>query len=189
MYKLVFKRILDLVLASIAAVLLFPVFIIVYVILMFVNNGKPFFLQPRPGKNERVFKILKFKTMTDKTDDNGNLLPNELRMTRFGSFLRRSSLDEIPQLINVLKGDMSLVGPRPLRVRYLPYYTKAESIRHTVKPGVTGLAQVSGRNSLSWDDKLAIDIKYVKSLSLVADVSILIKTVIKVFANNSSDIE
>ncbi len=189
MYKLVFKRILDLVLASIAAVMLFPVFIIVHVILMFVNNGKPFFLQPRPGKNERVFKILKFKTMTDKTDDNGNLLPNELRMTRFGSFLRRSSLDEIPQLINVLKGDMSLVGPRPLRVRYLPYYTKAESIRHTVKPGVTGLAQVSGRNSLSWDDKLAIDIKYVKSLSLVADVSILIKTVIKVFANNSNDIE
>lgn len=189
MYKLVFKRILDIALASIAAVMLFPVFIIVYVILMFVNNGKPLFLQPRPGKNERVFKILKFKTMTDKTDDNGNLLPNELRMTRFGSFLRRSSLDEIPQLINVLKGDMSLVGPRPLRVRYLPYYTKEESIRHTVKPGVTGLAQVSGRNSLSWDDKLAIDIKYVKSLSLVADVSILIKTVIKVFANNSSDIE
>lgn len=183
MYELVFKRILDFSLAVIGILLLLPMFFLIFLVLIFVNNGTPFFSQPRPGKNERIFYILKFKTMTDKKDLEGNLLPNEDRMTNFGAFLRRTSLDEIPQLINVLIGDMSLVGPRPLRSHYLPYYTKEETIRHTVKPGVTGLAQVSGRNALSWDDKLEKDIEYVKNMSFLNDIIIMIKTMKKVFVN------
>ncbi|GAL90582.1 sugar transferase [Jejuia pallidilutea] len=184
MYKFFFKSILDFLIAFVGIVILLPLFIIIFIILLFINNGKPFFFQERPGKNERIFKIMKFKTMTDKKDSNGNLLPNEDRMTTFGSFLRRTSLDEIPQLINILKGDMSLIGPRPLRVHYLPYYTKEEAVRHTVKPGVTGLAQVSGRNALSWDDKLALDIKYVHTITFLNDFKILIKTFKKVFSGN-----
>lgn len=180
MYKLFFKRLLDLVLSVIGFVILFPIFVCIWLILLFVNNGKPFFLQPRPGKNEKIFSIIKFKTMTDKTDEQGKLLPDELRVTKFGTFLRKSSLDEIPQLISIIKGDMSLIGPRPLRVRYLPYYTEAESIRHTVRPGVTGLAQVSGRNLLDWDTRLQKDIEYVNNLSFGLDVQILFKTVLKV---------
>ncbi len=189
MYKKLFKGVLDLIIAILGLILLSPIFIIIFICLFFVNKGKPFFLQQRPGKGEKIFKIIKFKTMTDEKDSHGNLLPNEQRMTQFGNFLRKSSLDEIPQLINIIKGDMSLIGPRPLRVRYLPYYTTDESIRHTVKPGVTGLAQVSGRNNLSWDDKLSYDIKYVKTISFINDLKILIKTVQKVFANNANDIE
>ncbi|PQV50183.1 lipopolysaccharide/colanic/teichoic acid biosynthesis glycosyltransferase [Jejuia pallidilutea] len=184
MYKFFFKSILDFLIAFVGIVILLPLFLIIFIILLFINNGKPFFFQERPGKNERIFKIMKFKTMTDKKDSNGNLLPNEDRMTTFGSFLRRTSLDEIPQLINILKGDMSLIGPRPLRVHYLPYYTKEEAVRHTVKPGVTGLAQVSGRNALSWDDKLALDIKYVHTITFLNDFKILIKTFKKVFSGN-----
>ncbi|MFS4481977.1 sugar transferase [Hyunsoonleella sp. 2307UL5-6] len=183
MYKLVFKNAIDFMLALVGLILLLPLFIIILLVLLFVNNGKPFFFQERPGKNERIFRIIKFKTMTDKKDNSGNLLPNEKRMTAFGSFLRKTSLDEIPQLINILIGDMSLVGPRPLRVHYLPYYTLEESIRHTVKPGVTGLAQVSGRNALGWDDKLKIDIEYVRNLSFLNDIRILIKTLKKVLTN------
>ncbi len=189
MYKKLFKGVLDLIIAILGLILLLPIFIVIFICLFFVNKGKPFFLQQRPGKGEKIFKIIKFKTMTDEKDSHGNLLPNEQRMTKFGDFLRKSSLDEIPQLINIIKGDMSLIGPRPLRVRYLPYYTTDESIRHTVKPGVTGLAQVSGRNNLSWDDKLLYDIKYVKKISFTNDLMILIKTVQKVFANNANDIE
>ncbi len=180
MYKVFFKRLLDLFLSIIGFVVLFPVFVVVWFILLFVNNGKPFFLQPRPGKNEKVFNILKFKTMTDKKDETGKLLPDELRVTKFGTFLRKSSLDEIPQLLSIIKGDMSLVGPRPLRVRYLPYYTNEEQIRHTVKPGVTGLAQISGRNNLDWDTRLQKDIEYVRNLSLWLDVEIIFKTAMKV---------
>lgn len=165
---------------------LFPIFTIILIVLLFVNNGRPFFFQERPGKDERIFKIIKFKTMTDKKDAHGNLLSNEDRMTVFGSLLRRTSLDEIPQLINVLIGDMSLIGPRPLRVHYLPYYTKEESIRHTIRPGVTGLAQVSGRNALSWDNKLALDIEYVTNITFANDVKILIKTFKKVFSSNEA---
>ena len=183
MYKLVFKRLLDIVLAFVGMLVLFPLFLLIFIILSIINNGSPFFFQERPGKNERIFKIVKFKTMTDKKDENGELLPNADRMTKFGSFLRRTSLDEIPQLINVLKGDMSLVGPRPLRVHYLPYYSSEESIRHTVKPGVTGLAQISGRNAISWDDKLAKDIEYVNNMSFLNDLMILIKTFKKAFTN------
>ncbi|WP_298789301.1 sugar transferase [uncultured Allomuricauda sp.] len=184
MYKLFLKRVLDLILSIVGFAVLFPVFVFIWFILLFVNNGKPFFVQPRPGKNEKVFPILKFKTMTDKKGSNGKLLPDELRVTKFGTFLRKTSLDEIPQLLSIIKGDMSLIGPRPLRVRYLPYYTKEEQIRHTVKPGVTGLAQISGRNLLDWDNRLQKDIEYVKNLSFVLDLKILFKTVLKVLASD-----
>lgn len=180
MYSLFFKRVLDFVLAVFGFILLFPIFLVIWVILLFVNNGKPFFLQPRPGKDEKIFSIIKFKSMTDKTDEDGKLLPDELRVTKFGTFLRKSSLDEIPQLLSIIKGDMSLIGPRPLRVRYLPYYTQEESIRHTVRPGVTGLAQISGRNLLDWDTRLQKDIEYVKNLSFALDMKILFKTALKV---------
>lgn len=180
MYKLFFKRILDLFLSIIGFIILFPIFILIWFILLFINNGKPFFRQPRPGKDEKIFSILKFKTMTDKTDEHGKLLPDELRVTKFGTFLRKSSLDEIPQLLSIIKGDMSLIGPRPLRVRYLPYYTAEENLRHTVRPGVTGLAQVSGRNLLDWDTRLQKDVEYVKNLSFALDVKILFKTALKV---------
>ncbi|TYA71821.1 sugar transferase [Seonamhaeicola marinus] len=189
MYKVWIKDFLDVILALIGLIILFPIFSIVFVCLLFINNGKPFFLQPRPGKNEKVFKIIKFKTMTDEKDAQGKLLPDELRRTSFGTFLRKSSLDEIPQLLNIIKGDMSLVGPRPLRVRYLPYYTAEEAIRHTVKPGVTGLAQVSGRNNLSWDDKLSFDITYVNSLSFTNDLIIIFRTIKKVFTWGGDEIE
>lgn len=181
-YKVFFKRVLDLILSILGFAVLFPVFVLIWTILLFVNKGKPFFLQPRPGKNERIFNILKFKTMTDKKDANGKLLPDELRVTKFGTFLRKSSLDEIPQLLSIIKGDMSLVGPRPLRVRYLPYYTKEEQIRHTVRPGVTGLAQISGRNNLDWDTRLQKDIEYVKNLSFALDLKIIFQTAIKVIS-------
>ncbi|HEY0894911.1 MAG TPA: sugar transferase [Sphingobacteriaceae bacterium] len=156
-----------------------PIFILVTMILYSSNNGKPFFTQQRPGRNERIFSILKFKTMTDETDAFGNLLPEAQRTTAIGNFLRKTSIDEIPQLINVLKGDMSLIGPRPLRTHYLPYYTETERIRHSVRPGITGLAQVSGRNALSWDDRLQLDVQYVQNLSFMQDMNILLKTVKK----------
>lgn len=187
-YK-VFKRGLDIILSCIGIFLISPIFLIVFFLLMIVNNGKPFFLQERPGKNERNFKIIKFKSMTDKKDSNGVLLPNADRVTVFGVFIRKYSLDEIPQLLNIIKGDMSLIGPRPLRVHYLPYYTKKESIRHSIRPGVTGLAQVSGRNLLSWDDKLALDIEYVETLSFYKDATILFKTLKKVFRINDTQLD
>ena len=185
MYKKYFKRGIDFIAALIGLIALSPLILIVLIILIFINNGKPFFFQERPGNNEKIFKIIKFKSMTDKKDSKGNLLPNEQRVTKFGRLLRKSSLDEIPQFINILIGDMSLVGPRPLRVHYLPYYTKQEQIRHTVKPGVTGLAQVSGRNLLSWDDKLAKDIEYVKKISFSNDIIILLKTIKKVLISSN----
>ncbi|MBP1841717.1 sugar transferase [Formosa algae] len=180
MYKTVFKRVIDFSASLIGFILLFPIFLIVTLILLITNNGQPFFFQSRPGKDEKVFRIMKFKSMSDKTDENGTLLPDAERVTKLGTFIRKFSLDEIPQLLNVIKGDMSLIGPRPLLVRYLPYYTKEEQIRHSVRPGITGLAQVSGRNSIGWDDKLAKDIEYVQNLSFKTDLQILFKTVEKV---------
>ena len=188
MYSKYFKRSLDLFCSIIGFVLLSPIFVIIFLILLYVNKGKPLFYQRRPGKNERIFEIMKFKTMTDATDIDGGLLPDEKRLTRFGDFMRRTSLDEIPQLLNVIKGDMSLVGPRPLRVRYLPFYTEEERIRHTVRPGITGLAQVSGRNSLNWDEKLALDVKYVEKITFSKDFIILLKTVKKVFITSNKEI-
>ncbi|TQO37363.1 lipopolysaccharide/colanic/teichoic acid biosynthesis glycosyltransferase [Arenibacter algicola] len=185
-YKKYFKRLGDIVASTIALLLLSPIFIIISLLLLIVNDGKPFFTQKRPGKNEAIFTILKFKSMNDKKDANGNLLPNAERLTRIGNIIRKTSLDEIPQLINVLKGDMSLIGPRPLLIRYLPYYTEEEKVRHSIRPGITGLAQVSGRNLLGWDTRLALDIEYAKNISLALDFKILLKTIKK--ALKSSDV-
>lgn len=181
MYKDFFKGKLDFVFSFIGLLILSPFFIIVLIILMFLNNGKPFFYQPRPGKNERIFNIIKFKTMTDAKDSEGNLLPDIERVTRFGSFVRKTSLDEIPQLINVLIGDMSIVGPRPLRTYYLPLYTNEQRKRHNVRPGITGWAQVNGRNTITWTKKFEYDVWYVDNLSLFLDVKILFLTIRKVF--------
>ena len=153
---------------------------VVMVGLWFANNGKPFFYQLRPGKGERIFRIIKFKTMNDRCDANGQLLPDAERLTKIGAFVRKTSLDEIPQLLNVLKGDMSVIGPRPLLVKYLPYYSKREQLRHTVRPGITGLAQVNGRNKLNWDDRLELDAQYVENLSFLLDIKILFRTIINV---------
>lgn len=181
MYKTFFKRILDLVAALLGFILLSPVFFIVMIGLFFANQGKPFFIQTRPGKNEKLFRILKFKTMNDKKDREGNLLSDAERLTTIGSFVRKTSLDELPQLLNVLKGDMSLIGPRPLLVKYLPLYNDEQKQRHNVRPGITGWAQVNGRNGISWEQKFANDVWYVDNISFLLDLKILFLTVRKVF--------
>lgn len=177
MYKNFFKRIIDFSLAFIGFLVISPIFIIVTICLFIANNGRPFFFQERPGLNEKVFKIIKFKSMNDKRDAEGNLLPDAIRLTPVGAFVRKTSLDEIPQLLNVIKGDMSLIGPRPLFVRYLPYYTEREKLRHTVRPGITGWAQVNGRNTVNWDERLEMDAQYVENLSFPRDLKILWLTV------------
>lgn len=181
MYTSVIKNILDFITALIALFILSPFFIAIVLILFFSNNGKPFFVQKRPGKNEQIFKILKFKTMNDKKGPDGQLLSDHERMTKIGKFIRKTSLDEIPQLLNVIKGDMSIVGPRPLLVSYLPLYNKEQAKRHNVKPGITGWAQINGRNAISWEDKFKYDVWYVKNISFTTDVKILWKTFGKVF--------
>ena len=181
MYTSVIKNILDFITALIALFILSPFFIAIVLILFFSNNGKPFFVQKRPGKNEHIFKILKFKTMNDKKGPDGQLLSDHERMTKIGKFIRKTSLDEIPQLLNVIKGDMSIVGPRPLLVSYLPLYNKEQAKRHNVKPGITGWAQINGRNAISWEDKFKYDVWYVKNISFTTDVKILWKTFGKVF--------
>ena len=185
MYKFFFKRFIDFFAAFFGLLVLSPIFILIMIGLFFANQGKPFFFQLRPGKGERNFKIIKFKTMNDKKDAAGNLLPDAKRLTKVGSFVRKTSMDEIPQLINVLIGDMSLIGPRPLLLRYLPFYTDKERLRHSVRPGITGLAQVNGRNTVRWDDRLAFDVKYVENMSCKQDVEILYKTVLKVVASEN----
>ncbi|NHF61070.1 sugar transferase [Flavobacteriaceae bacterium TP-CH-4] len=177
------KRLLDFLVSLVLLVLLSPIFLTVLIILLVTNHGKPFFVQPRPGRDEKTFRLLKFKTMTDARDKNNTLLPDTDRLTKVGIFVRKTSLDEIPQLINVLKGDMSLIGPRPLLMRYLPYYSERERKRHQVRPGITGLAQVSGRNNLNWDDRLAMDVKYVENLSFTLDVKIFFKTIKSVLSS------
>ena len=182
MYKLFFKRLLDFSITLVGLVIISPI-LLVLCLLVRIKLGSPiFFKQVRIGKDEKPFKIIKFRTMTDARDENGNLLPDTERFTKFGNFLRNSSLDELPELINVLKGEMSLVGPRPLYPFYLPYYTKEESLRHTVRAGITGLAQINGRNLCKWDERFAMDVKYVKELSFINDVKILWRTVFKVTA-------
>lgn len=175
------KTFFDFLASMILILLLSPIFIVITIFLFFLNKGKPFFFQKRPGYKGNVFKIVKFKTMTDKVDVDGSLLPDAMRLTRIGSFIRKTSLDEIPQLFNVFLGQMSLVGPRPLLVEYLDRYTKEQARRHDVKPGITGWAQVNGRNAISWEDKFEYDIWYVDNRSFFLDVKILIKTVKKVF--------
>lgn len=181
MYKTYLKRFIDFFAALFGLFLLSPALITVTTWLYFVNNGKPFFFQPRPGKGGKIFKIVKFKTMNDRTDELGNLLPDEERITPVGAFVRKTSLDEITQLINVLKGDMSLVGPRPLLVQYLPLYNQHQARRHEVRPGITGWAQVNGRNAISWKQKFDYDVWYVDKLSFALDMKIILLTIKKVF--------
>lgn len=180
-YRSLLKPLIDFIIALIAFSILSPVFILVTIWLIFANSGKPFFFQRRPGKNEKIFKVIKFKTMNDKKDKNGNLLPDADRLTAVGLFVRKTSLDEIPQLLNVLKGDMSLVGPRPLLIEYLPLYNADQQQRHLVKPGITGWAQINGRNAISWKQKFEYDVWYVHHLNFALDVKILWKTLMKVF--------
>lgn len=180
MYAKYFKRMLDFVLSLIAFIILSPIMLIIY-ILVRIKLGKPaIFKQKRPGKNEKIFRLYKFRTMTDERDENGKLLPDEKRLTKFGKFLRSTSLDELPELINIIKGDMSIIGPRPLLVEYLEFYTEQESHRHDVRPGLTGLAQVSGRNSITWDDKFKKDIEYINNLTFLNDIKIFFTTIGKV---------
>ena len=182
MYRRFFKRFFDIVIASVGLIVLSPLFLILWIWLSIANKGAgAFFLQERPGKDEKIFKVIKFKTMNDRRDENGNLLPDSERLTTIGRWIRSLSLDEIPQLINVLKGDMSLVGPRPLLMQYLPLYDEAQRRRHEVRPGITGWAQVNGRNAISWQEKFEHDVWYVDHLSLSLDIKILLKTIEKVF--------
>lgn len=177
MYKKCIKRLLDILLSFTGIVVLSPLYVILWILIR-CKLGKPaIFTQNRPGKNEKVFRLYKFRSMTDERDEEGNLLPDEKRLTHFGKVLRASSLDELPELFNILKGDMSLIGPRPLLVSYLPYYTEREKLRHTVRPGLTGLAQVSGRNFIDWDHRLQKDIEYVENLSFGMDVKVIFLTI------------
>lgn len=181
MYKNYIKRIFDFLAAFIGLLLLSPIFILVTIGLFFANQGKPFFFQRRPGKDERVFSIIKFKTMNDKKGANGSLLSDADRLTPIGAFVRKTSLDEIPQLINVLKGDMSLIGPRPLLIKYLELFDEVQKRRHEVRPGITGWAQVNGRNAISWKRKFELDVYYVENISFALDVKIFFLTIKKVF--------
>jgi len=180
LYERYFKRPLD-ICCALAALIVFSWLYVLLAILVRVKLGKPiFFKQERPGLNEKIFKLYKFRTMTDARDENGELAPDEVRLTPFGKFLRSTSLDEIPEAFNILKGDMSVVGPRPLLVKYLPYYSQEQRMRHNVRPGLTGLAQVNGRNALTWDEKFKLDVVYTEKVAFVADVLIVLKTILSV---------
>ena len=180
-YRKYIKRPMDFILSLIAIIVLSPVMLIV-ALLVRINLGSPvIFKQERPGLNEKIFTMYKFRTMTYERDENGELLPDRERLTKFGKFLRSTSLDELPELFNILKGDMSIVGPRPLAVIYLPYYNEREKLRHTVRPGLTGLAQINGRNTVNWEDRFNFDIKYVENITFLLDMSIILKTLLKVF--------
>jgi len=189
MYKNFFKRFFDFWIALIALICISPILIVVTIWLHFANKGAgAFFLQERPGKDAKIFKVIKFKTMTDERDENGALLPDEQRLTKVGQFVRSTSIDELPQLINVLKGDMALIGPRPLLVRYLSWYTEEEKHRHDVRPGITGYAQCHGRNDVTWDEKLAMDVWYVQHVSMIVDIKIIIRTIISVLKRESVEV-
>lgn len=186
MYAKFWKRLLDLMLSLLALIVLSPVLLILTIVGAIVMRGNPFFVQPRPGRKgkdgkEKIFKLIKFRTMSNKKDKDGNLLPDAERLNRYGKFLRSTSADELPSLINILKGDLAIVGPRPLLVDYLPWYTEQERHRHDVRPGLTGLAQIHGRNSVDWDTRFALDVEYVKNLSFAFDVKIFFLTILKVF--------
>lgn len=184
MYRRFIKPTIDFIIALISVVLLSPVILLIIVLLSVANMGNPFFFQQRPGKNERIFRIIKFRTMSNKKDANGNLLPDSERLTTIGKIIRSSSLDEIPQLINVVKGEMSLIGPRPLLPEYLPLYSKEQRKRHHVRPGITGWAQVNGRNSLSWQKKFEMDVWYVRNVNFFLDIKIFLLTIKKVLVSD-----
>lgn len=178
MYQHCFKRIIDFSIALVALLVIWPFLVVIYIWLTIANKGAgAIFYQERPGKDEKIFRLMKFKSMTDERDAKGNLLPDKDRITAVGKFVRKTSIDELPQLINVLKGDMALIGPRPLLPEYLPYYTERERLRHTVRPGISGWAQVNGRNNLTWDQKLELDAYYVEHLSFLMDLRVLLITV------------
>ena len=188
MYKHFFKRVYDFLISLIALLVLSPILIVIIIWLHFANKGAGvFFTQDRPGKNNKIFKVIKFKSMTDEKDVNGNLLPNELRVTKIGRILRATSLDELPQLINVFKGDMALIGPRPLMPRYLKLYSQEQMRRHEVRPGITGWAQVNGRNSITWTEKFKLDVWYVDHCSLWLDIKIFFKTIVNVLTHKGID--
>ena len=191
MYRSLFKRPLDILASAVALIIFFPLMLPVIIALAFVSQGRPFFFQQRVGRGERIFNVIKLISMTDAKDASGTLLPDNQRLTKLGKFVRSSSLDELPQLINVLKGDMSLIGPRPLPTKYLPLYSQPQRLRHTVRPGITGLAQVNGRNSISWKQKFEFDVTYVNNISLLMDIKIIFLTAKKVLiregVNQSSD--
>ncbi len=184
MYKNFFKRVFDFLGAAALIAALSPVYVVVAILVKRKMGSPVLFTQDRPGRGEKIFKLYKFRSMTSETDADGKLLPDAQRLTKFGKFLRETSLDEIPQFFNVLKGDMSFIGPRPLLVRYLPYYTKRERLRHSVRPGITGLAQVNGRNCIGWDEKLAFDVQYAENVSLLGDIKIAFATVAKVLKHS-----
>ena len=181
MYKIYIKRLIDFLSALTVLLVISPIFLILIFFLAIANDGKPFFVQRRPGKKGKVFSIIKFKTMNDRKDPYGNLLSDDERLTKVGSFVRKTSLDEIPQLLNVVKGDMSLIGPRPLLVQYLPLYNDCQKKRHDVRPGITGWAQVNGRNAISWEKKFEYDVWYVNNISFALDIKIVLLTIKKVF--------
>lgn len=184
MYAKFFKRFFDFTLSLIAIIVLLPILLVLIVVGAIAMRGNPFFVQQRPGKKgkdgqEKIFKLIKFRTMDNRKDKDGNLLPDDVRLNKYGRVLRSTSLDELPELINILKGDMSIVGPRPLLVSYLPFYTEEERHRHDVRPGLTGLAQVNGRNFIDWDHRLALDVQYVKNITFMGDFRIILQTVLK----------
>lgn len=181
MYKNFFKRLIDFFLALIAIIVLFPVLLVLVIVGSIAMRGNPFFTQQRPGKNEKIFRLIKFRSMNNKKDKDGNLLPDEDRLTSYGKFLRSTSLDELPELFNILKGDMAIVGPRPLLVKYLPRYNKEQHRRHEARPGLTGLAQVNGRNAITWSNKFYYDVQYVDNITFICDLKIILKTIITVF--------
>ena len=177
MYKKCVKRLSDILISGLALMILSPVLLVVAILVKTKLGSPVIFHQERPGKNEKIFTLCKFRTMTDERDEQGNLLPDSVRLTKFGKFLRTTSLDELPELWNIFKGDMSIIGPRPLLVSYLPYYTEKEKLRHSVRPGLTGLAQVSGRNFIDWDRRMAQDVEYVENLTFGMDMKVLVMTV------------
>lgn len=190
MYAKFFKRVLDFSLSLLALIVLSPILLILMIVGAIAMGGNPFFTQMRPGKinkktgKEKIFKLIKFRTMSNKKDKDGNLLPDEIRLNKYGRILRSTSLDELPELLNILKGDMSIVGPRPLLVKYLPYYTDRERLRHSVRPGLTGYAQAHGRNEITWEKKFELDVWYVEHLSFIIDVSVILDTVKAVLSHD-----
>lgn len=194
MYARYLKRAIDFILSLCALIILSPILLILIILGTIFMGGNPFFTQERPGKNEKIFKLIKFRSMDNRKDKNGKLLPDDVRLNKYGRILRATSFDELPELINILKGDMSIIGPRPLLISYLPWYTEKEKHRHDVKPGLTGWAQVNGRNNVNWEKRFALDVEYVENISALFDCKIILMTVLKVLkhsdiAENTNAIE
>lgn len=183
-YEKYFKRPLDLLCGLLAVAVFWWLYLILIILGAIFMGGNPFFTQERPGKDEKIFKLIKFRSMDNRKDQNGNLLPDEVRLNKYGRFIRKTSLDELPEAFNIIKGDMSVIGPRPLLVKYLPYYSEEERVRHCVRPGLSGLAQVNGRNAISWEEKFAYDVSYVNHITFLCDAKILMDTVKKVFVKS-----